>query len=87
MLSTRGDFLGNLSVFDNRVPDLFNNYYRLKHVTKAQAIEIIRRTAGEADLEGPRLVDELAWRVRTGIVVAGAISGVANDLEIIDFCR
>ena len=43
VFSMRDDFLGRLSVFDNRIPDLFNNYYRLKSPTVAQAREIIRR--------------------------------------------
>ena len=32
----REEFLGELSVFDNRVPDLFNNYYRLKNPNRRQ---------------------------------------------------
>jgi hypothetical protein len=47
ILSMREDFLGDLSVFDNRIPDLFNNYYRLKNPSTPQAAEIIRRTTGE----------------------------------------
>jgi WD40 repeat protein len=47
ILSMRDDFLGELSVFDNRIPDLFNNYYRLKNPDMEQAAEIIRRTTGE----------------------------------------
>jgi WD40 repeat protein len=47
IISMRDDFLGELSVFDNRIPDLFNNYYRLKNPDLEQAAEIIRRTTGE----------------------------------------
>jgi len=46
--SMREEFLGELSVFDNRVPDLFGNYYRLKNPDKIQAEQIIRLTAGHA---------------------------------------
>jgi WD40 repeat protein len=56
VFSMRDDFLGRLSVFDNRIPDLFNNYYRLKSPTVAQAREIIQRTVAtlgeEVDSEG-----------------------------------
>lgn len=61
IISMRDDFLGNLSVFDNRIPDLFNNYYRLKYPTRPQAMEMIRRTAGDPDPDGLRaLVSDLA---------------------------
>lgn len=65
VLSMRDDFLGRLSVFDNRIPDLFNNYYRLTSPTKKQAMEIIQRTASGAgaavDSAGLHaLVDDLA---------------------------
>jgi WD40 repeat protein len=49
VVSMRDDFLGRLSVFDNRIPDLFNNYYRLKSPTKLQSMEIIQRTCGLAN--------------------------------------
>ncbi len=45
VLSMREDFLGELSVFDNRVPDLFANYYRLKNPTHEGAKDIIDLTA------------------------------------------
>ncbi len=44
VFSMREEFLGELSVFDNRIPDLFNNYYRLKYPDKADARLIIKRT-------------------------------------------
>src|ERR1035438_8643924 len=60
MISMRDDFLGSLSAFDNRIPDVFNNYCRLKYPTKPQAMEIIQRTSGDADPAGlRRLVDDL----------------------------
>lgn len=47
IISMRDDFLGNLNVFDNRIPSLFNNYYNLKSPTERQAREIIFLTAKE----------------------------------------
>ncbi len=44
VFSMREEFLGELSIFDNRISDLFNNYYRLKYPDKNDAKEIIRRT-------------------------------------------
>lgn len=44
LFSMREEFLGELSVFDNKIPDLFNNYYRLKCPTKEEAAEIIQLT-------------------------------------------
>jgi WD40 repeat protein len=44
VFSMREEFLGELSVFDNKIPDLFNNYYRLRHPDKTEAEDIIRRT-------------------------------------------
>lgn len=44
VISMREEFLGELSVFDARIPDLFGNYYRLKHFDKQQACEIIQNT-------------------------------------------
>jgi tetratricopeptide (TPR) repeat protein len=49
LFSMREEFLGELSVFDNRIPDLFNNYYRLKHPNKRDAAEIICNTCALAD--------------------------------------
>ena len=51
VLSMREEFLGELSVFDNRVPDLFANYYRLKQPDCRQAADIIRRTCGQVGIE------------------------------------
>ena len=47
----REEFLGELSVFDNNIPDLFNNYYRLKCPNKVEAEEIIERTCSFAGTE------------------------------------
>ena len=45
LFSMREEFLGELSVFDNLVPDLFNNYYRLKNLNENEAFDVIERTA------------------------------------------
>lgn len=48
-LSMREEFLGELSVFDSRIPDVFGNYYRLKNPDRQQAEQIIRLTANTAN--------------------------------------
>lgn len=45
LFSMREEFLGELSLFDNLIPDLFNNCYRLKNPTRAETEEIIQKTA------------------------------------------
>jgi len=45
LISMREEFVGELSLFDNLIPDLFNNCYRLKNATRSEAEEIITRTA------------------------------------------
>lgn len=63
VFSMREEFLGELSVFDNKIPDLFANYYRLKSPTRRQAIEIIAETARSAGIRASAslgtLVDDL----------------------------
>lgn len=44
VFSMREEFLGELSVFDNKIPDLFTNYYRLRYPDKSEAEQIIRLT-------------------------------------------
>lgn len=53
IFSMREEYLGELSIFDNRIPDLFNNYYHLKHPDKKQAALIIKRTCllAEEDID------------------------------------
>ena len=56
LISMREEFLGELSIFDNLIPDLFNNCYRLKNATRAEAEDIIMRTALTRKVEtGPGL--------------------------------
>ena len=56
LISMREEFLGELSLFDNLIPDLFNNCYRLKNATLGEAEEIITRTAMLCGVEcGPGL--------------------------------
>lgn len=65
VFSMREEFLGELSIFDNKIPDLFNNYYRLKYPSKDEAADIIALTCqlsrvdpDEGNLE--KLVDDLS---------------------------
>lgn len=51
VFSMREEFLGELSVFDNRVPDLFYNYYRLKYPDKVEAKDIITLTCELVDVK------------------------------------
>ena len=51
LLTMREEFLGELSLFDNLIPDLFNNCYRLKNATRGEAEEIITRTAALRGVE------------------------------------
>ena len=44
VFSMREEFLGELSAFDNHIPDLFNNYYRLRHPEIDEAKDIITKT-------------------------------------------
>lgn len=48
IFSMREEFLGELSVFDSRIPDLFSNYYRLKYPDQQGAQDIISRTTQRA---------------------------------------
>ncbi len=63
IFSMRQEFLGDLSIFDNHIPDLFNNYYHLTHPDKIQTEEIITKTTmlivGDNDTNSVR-VDEKA---------------------------
>lgn len=63
VFAMRQEFLGDLSIFDNRIPDLFNNYYHLTHPDKIQAEEIVTMTAALGADKGDSLtvtVDEKA---------------------------
>lgn len=84
LFSMREEFLGELSVFDNNIPDLFNNYYRLKCPNKLEAGEIIERTCSFANVETDQarltdLVTDLA-RIERGEPIA-ADSGSSIDAE------
>lgn len=50
LFSMREEFLGELSIFDNKMPDLFSNYYRLKNPSKQDARNIISRTCSLVDM-------------------------------------
>src|SRR5215213_3725996 len=49
VFSMREEFLGELSVFDNRIRDLFNNYYRLRYPEIEEARDIIWQTCKLAE--------------------------------------
>lgn len=51
VFSMREEFLGELSIFDNRIPDLFSNYYRLRYPDRDEAEDIIRRTCQLSGVE------------------------------------
>ena len=77
VFSMREEFLGELSVFDNRIPDLFNNYYRLRYPEKDEARYIITETCKLVDVEPAgenldKLVDDLATIEKSFNVGRGA---------------
>lgn len=49
LFSMREEFLGELSLFDNLIPDLFGNVYRLKNFTRDQADLVIESTTRWAE--------------------------------------
>ena len=51
VFSMREEFLGELSVFENAIPDLFNNYYRLKYPGRFDARQIIEGTCRLAETD------------------------------------
>lgn len=59
IFAMREEFLGELSAFDNKVPDLFGNYYRLKAPNRRQAREIIEATARSVGVGKSALLPEL----------------------------
>lgn len=56
IFAMRQEFLGDLSIFDNLIPDLFNNYYHLTHPDKIQAEEIVTMTAALGADKGDNLM-------------------------------
>ncbi len=66
VFSMREEFLGDLSAFDNLIPDLFNNYYRLKYPNLEQSKRIIKDTSllvQNVDIDEPKLnllIDDLS---------------------------
>ena len=59
VFAIREEFLGELSIFDNRIPDVFANYYRLKNPTRRQAEDIIEETAKVAGVSLSPKIDRL----------------------------
>jgi WD40 repeat protein len=83
LFSMREEFLGELSVFDNRIPDLFNNYYRLKNPTRRQARDIIASTVRSYGVQPadtlPQLADDLV--TATKVLRAGVEQSSAKGLR------
>lgn len=59
LLSIREEFLAELTVFDNFIPGLLTNYYRLNKLTPQQAEVIVRKTAKLAGVEVSSNVKDL----------------------------
>jgi WD40 repeat protein len=90
LFSMREEFLGELSIFDNKIPDLFSNYYRLKSPSKHDAKNIIARTCNHVDMavdekQVVTLVGELASIEKTEVTTTTGQNGnePAQDLEIV----
>lgn len=65
VFAMREEFLGELSVFDNLIPDLFGNYYRLKYPDQREAQNIISLTSRLSGIKTDQamlksLVDDLS---------------------------
>ena len=77
VISMREEFLGELSIFDNKVPDLFNNYYRLKYPNRRQAKGIILSTVEAVDVKGGRdldpLMEDLVTAARPSAMIRGEL--------------
>jgi hypothetical protein len=87
VFALREEFLGELSVFDNRVPDLFNNYHRLKHPGLDQTRRIVEQTCravkATVDPEGlQRLIADLSTVRRGPSSLYGAVEGRSCVKEI-----
>lgn len=66
VFSMREEFLGELSVFDNRIPDLFNNYYRLRDPKRDEAKHIITETCRWVNVKPhPENLDKLVKDLST----------------------
>lgn len=88
VISMREEFLGELSVFDARIPDLFGNYYRLKHLDKKQASEIIvntcETTRAQVDQQGLKVLIADLLRIeqfRGHVAVSGSDSSPAPRIQ------
>jgi WD40 repeat protein len=78
VFSMREEFLGELSVFDNLIPDLFGNYYRLKHPDKGAARDIIEGTCALSKTAIDK--DKLAQLIRDlSKIDKGAAGGVERS--------
>ena len=71
VFSMREEFLGQLSFFDNQIPDVFRNYYRLKNPDTATAAEIILGICGKAAVDPDGLALLVRDLTRVEIPTAG----------------
>ena len=90
LFSMREEFLGELSIFDNKIPDLFSNYYRLKNPNKQEAKNIIENTCSLVDMpvHEDQLTDfvrELTWICRAESTAKPEQNGneTSQDLDIV----
>ena len=66
VFSMREEFLGELSAFDNLIPDLFSNYYRLRYPKTEEAKHIITETCRWVNVEPhPENLDKLVKDLST----------------------
>jgi WD40 repeat protein len=82
VLSMREEFLGELSVFDNQIPDLFNNYYRLKDPSRRLARTIIAKTIRTSGVAPDPRLDDLVEDLAAGdrqLMAQTQVSPVLRD--------
>ena len=79
LFSMREEFLGELSIFDNQIPDLFSNYYRLKSPNKEEAFDIIDRTCNYVNV--PVAEDRLELLVDDLTKIKAAAVATSNNHE------
>ncbi|HEY0079010.1 MAG TPA: WD40 repeat domain-containing protein [Pyrinomonadaceae bacterium] len=88
VFSMREEFLGELSIFDNRIPDLFNNYYRLKYPDKLEAENIIELTCGLVGVpvhqENLRLLIRDLSKIEKGAATASERASTRTEKRIVE---
>jgi WD40 repeat protein len=80
LLSMREEFLGDLSACDSVLPDLFNNYYRLRNPSAPLAATIVRKTAETVHVEcDPAGLELLIQDLKMSARPANPTSAVAQQ--------